>query len=40
MAVDHDMQPHIDTWHGFIRIAFFGLAGVISVLVLMAIFLL
>ena len=40
MAVDHDMQQHIDTWHGFIRVAFCGLAAVITVLALMAIFLL
>ena len=40
MAVDHDMQPHIDTWHSFIRVAFCALGGVVAVLVLMAIFLL
>lgn len=40
MTADHDMQPHIDTWHGFVRAAFYGLGFVITVIVLMAIFLL
>jgi hypothetical protein len=40
MAVDFDMQPHIDTWHSFIRVATFGLGAVITVLALLAIFLL
>jgi phosphoribosylglycinamide formyltransferase-1 len=39
-TVDHDMQPHIDTWHGFIKMATYGATFVIIVLVLMAIFLL
>lgn len=40
MAVDHDMQPHLDTWHSFVRIAFYCLAGVLGVIALMALFLL
>ena len=40
MAVDHDLQPHLETWHSFVRMIFYGLAFVISVLVLMALFLL
>jgi len=40
MAADFDMQSHLDTWHGFIRVATIGLGSVIVVLSLLAIFLL
>lgn len=37
-AVSHDMQQHLDTWRGFIRVLFFGASFVILVLVLLALF--
>jgi len=40
MSVDHDLQPHIETWHGFLRFFFYLGAFVIVLLALMAIFLL
>ena len=40
MAMEHDLKPHLDTWHSFIRIAYYGASFVILVLALMAIFLL
>jgi Bacterial aa3 type cytochrome c oxidase subunit IV len=40
MAVQHDMQPHLDTWHSFVKWLFRGAAFVVLVLVLLAIFVL
>lgn len=40
MSADHDFQTHLDTWHGFIRVAFYAASFVIVLLALMAIFLL
>ena len=39
MSVEHDLQPHLDTWHSFIKTMFIGAAGVVALLVLMALFL-
>jgi Bacterial aa3 type cytochrome c oxidase subunit IV len=40
MAVetDHDLQPHLDTWHAFVKWLFRCAAAVVLVLVLLAIF--
>lgn len=40
MAVenDHDLQPHLDTWHGFVKMMFYGAGGAILILALLAIF--
>ena len=40
MTVDHDLQPHLETWHSFVRMIFYALAFVVTVLALMALFLL
>lgn len=40
MAVDHDLKPHLDTWHGFVRLIFYAAAFVVVVLGLLALFLL
>jgi hypothetical protein len=40
MAVDHDLKPHLDTWHGFVRLIFYGAAFVVALLSLLALFLL
>ncbi len=40
MAVDHDLKPHLDTWHGFVRLIFYGAASVVVLLGLLALFLL
>ncbi|HUI18373.1 MAG TPA: aa3-type cytochrome c oxidase subunit IV [Alphaproteobacteria bacterium] len=40
MTVDHDLEPHLETWHSFVRMIFYGLAFVVSALGLMALFLL
>ena len=40
MTVDHDLQAHLDTWHGFLRFLLYGVIFVVSLLALLAIFLL
>ncbi len=40
MSADFDLQPHLDAWHRFIRMVFYGAGFVVTVLVLLAIFLL
>ncbi|MFI5020166.1 MAG: aa3-type cytochrome c oxidase subunit IV [Alphaproteobacteria bacterium] len=40
MAVDHDLKPHLDTWHSFVRMVFYGAAFVVVLLGLLALFLL
>ena len=40
MATDHDFESHIETWHGFVRFIFYGAAFVVSVLALLALFVL
>lgn len=40
MAQNFDMRDHRDTWERFTKLATFGSAGVVILLVLMAIFLL
>lgn len=39
-AAEHDMQPHLDTWHRFVRMVIYGAFFVIVVLALLALFLL
>ena len=39
-AADFDMTPHLETWHSFIRMATYGIVGVILLMALLAIFLL
>ncbi|HLI12469.1 MAG TPA: aa3-type cytochrome c oxidase subunit IV [Alphaproteobacteria bacterium] len=38
MAMENDLQQHLETWHGFVKMMFFGAAGVVGVLVLLALF--
>jgi hypothetical protein len=40
MATNFDLKPHEQQWHTFIRIMTYAVAGCVTVLVLMAIFLL
>jgi aa3 type cytochrome c oxidase subunit IV len=42
MAVenDHDLQPHLDTWHGFVKVLFYSAGAAVLILALLAIFLL
>lgn len=40
MATNFDLKPHQDQWHTFIRIMTFSVAGAVTILALMAIFLL
>jgi hypothetical protein len=40
MAVNFDIKPHADTWHGFVGLFFRGAVGIAVLLVLMALFLL
>ncbi len=38
MADQFDMTSHLEMWHDFTRLLFFGAAGVVAVLVLLALF--
>ncbi len=38
--VDADYEAHRKTWHGFVRLTMYTSAGVLALLVLMALFLL
>ncbi|MDJ0947835.1 MAG: aa3-type cytochrome c oxidase subunit IV [Alphaproteobacteria bacterium] len=40
MAVEHDFEPHRQTWNGFVRFMQIGSVSVAVLLILMAIFLL
>jgi len=40
MTVEHDLEPHLETWHGFLRLIFYAAIFIVSVLALLAIFLL
>jgi hypothetical protein len=40
MSDAHDLRPHLETWHGFVRLIGFSVAGIVVLLVLMALFLL
>jgi hypothetical protein len=35
---DHDLQPHLDTWHGFVKVLFYGAGGALLILALLATF--
>jgi hypothetical protein len=39
-ADDFDMTPHLQTWHSFMRMVAYGATGVVTIVALMAIFLL
>ncbi|MFQ5954794.1 MAG: aa3-type cytochrome c oxidase subunit IV [Kiloniellales bacterium] len=40
MPADFDIEPHVKTWHGFLKLLGFSVAGVvILLLILMAAFL-
>lgn len=40
MSDAHDLRPHLDTWHAFIKLIGYSIAGIVVLLVLMALFLL
>ncbi len=39
MPADFDIEPHVKTWHGFVKLSGFSVAGVVALLLfLMAAF--
>ena len=40
MSNAHDLRPHLEMWHGFLRLISYSLAAIIALLVFMAVFLL
>lgn len=36
----HDLRPHVDMWHSFLKLIGYSLGGIIVILVGMAVFLL
>jgi hypothetical protein len=40
MSDAHDLRPHLEMWHGFLRLIGYSVAAIVVLLGLMAIFLL
>ncbi len=40
MSNAHDLRPHLEMWHGFLRLIGYSLGAIVVLLVLMALFLL
>ena len=40
MAMDQELQRHIEVWHGFTRLLRWSIAGIVAVLAVLALWLL
>lgn len=40
MSDAHDLRPHMETWHGFVKLLSYSIIGIVVLLVGMALFLL